>query len=106
MSDATGEVISLTGRQVGPHLRTLGHLCDFAERIPQAQIMGRLPDHFRHIEALTAGDDEPALLRHMMVASVLLVRAIRELHGVPKRRAYRIDCHGIDAALDEDAELE
>jgi len=104
MSD--GNIISLSNRQVGPHLRTLGHLCDFAERIPQAQIMGRLPDHFRHIGALTAGDDEPALLRHMIVAGVLLVRAIRELHGVPKQRAYRVDCHGIDAALDDDEEFE
>jgi hypothetical protein len=93
MSDAigTGEVIPLF-HHGWPHLTTLGALIDQGKVTPEAEIMDRMAYHFREVERLReAKIGDAAILRQLIVVGALFVRAIFEIHGIPKSRSHPID---------------
>src|SRR5260221_11670955 len=75
-----------------PKLKTLGELADVARATPQTKILDTAIKHLREIDRLHRSEgDRAAMLRQLIVAGVLLNRAVFEAYGIPKDLSHPID---------------
>jgi hypothetical protein len=74
-----------------PQLKTLGELADVARATPQTKILDTAIKDIREIDRLhRSGIKDGAMLRQIIVAGVLINRAIFETYGIPQDLSHPI----------------
>jgi hypothetical protein len=74
-----------------PKLNTLGELVDLARATPETKIFDTVFKHTREAERLCKMGARMSVLRQLIVAGVLINRAVFEIYRVPLEREHQIE---------------